>query len=186
MKRSLLHFIPLMIFSLLAVVAAIALSLTLSGERKISQLPSALIGKPLPDTELAELFGNDQFVRFDAQPGRPYLVNFFASWCAPCRAEAPALAKLAEQIEIIGIAYKDLNQDTKAFLNTYGNPYRQIGMDRDGQAGLKWGVYGVPETYLISAEGNIILRHAGPVDADILKNLLIPEIEKQLQLSGAS
>ena len=101
--------------------------MTLSGERKPSELPSALIGKPVPPTELPSLYNPQAFVNIEAATSQPYLVNFFASWCAPCRAEAPALAILAKEIDIIGIAYKDKPQDSQRFLTDYGNPYPKHG-----------------------------------------------------------
>jgi len=174
------QFIPLFVFALLAVVSAVSLILTLSGERRISELPSALVGRAVPETVLPSLDPASVPVQLAAIAGRPYLVNFFASWCAPCRAEAPALAVLAREIEIIGIAYKDRPEDTQKFLKNFGNPYAGVGMDRDGQAGLIWGVYGVPETYLIGADGRVVLRHAGPIDADIMKDRFLPEIKKIL------
>ena len=94
-----------------------------------------------------------------------------------------ALAILAKEIDIIGIAYKDKPQDSQRFLTDYGNPYTAIGSDNEGSAGLNWGVYGVPETYLISADGLIIKRHAGPIDGDILREELLPLI-RSLQKQG--
>ncbi|MDB4853086.1 DsbE family thiol:disulfide interchange protein, partial [Alphaproteobacteria bacterium] len=112
----------------------------------------------------------------DKFQGKPLLVNFFASWCAPCRAEAPALEQLSEQITIIGIAYKDRRSDTTEFLQQYGNPFNAIGMDIDGQAGIAWGVYGVPETYLIDTAGRILWRHAGPLTRDVITTQLLPQM----------
>jgi len=177
MPRSLTHFLPLIFFALLAAMAAIALMSTLSGERKLSELPSALIGKPVPETELANLFNEQEFLTLRGATARPYLVNFFASWCAPCRAEAPALAILAKEIDIIGIAYKDKAEDSQRFLSEYGNPYQAVGMDNDGMAGLNWGVYGVPETYVISSDGVILMRHAGPIDGEVLRDEFLPLVQ---------
>ncbi len=127
MRRSLTHFLPLIFFALLAAMAAIALMSTLSGERKLSELPSALIGKPVPETELENLFNEQKFMTLRGATGTPYLVNFFASWCAPCRAEAPALAILSEEIDIIGIAYKDKLRIAKDFCPTMVIPIRRWG-----------------------------------------------------------
>ena len=176
MARSVTHFLPLILFAILAVIAAIALMMTLSGERKISELPSALVGKPVPVTELPSLTDAQAFVTIDGSRDAPYMVNFFASWCAPCRAEAPALAILAKKIDIIGIAYKDKPEDSQKFLADFGNPYSQVGMDNAGRAGLDWGVYGVPETYIISADGIVLKRHAGPIDGDNLHKIFLPFI----------
>ena len=106
------------------------------------------------------------------------LVNFFASWCAPCRAEAPALEQLSEEISIIGIAYKDRQQDIAEFLQQFGNPFNVISMDVDGRAGISWGVYGVPETFLIDANGLIQWRHAGPLTGEVITNQLRPLLAK--------
>ena len=115
MARSVTHFLPLILFVILAVIAAIALMMTLSGERKISELPSALVGKPVPVTESPSLTDAQAFVTIDGTRDAPYMVNFFASWCAPCRAEAPALAILAKEIDIIGIAYMTSPKTAKNF-----------------------------------------------------------------------
>ena len=170
--------IPLVAFLVLAGFATAALMATLRGERDVSQLPSTMIGKAVPDVVLP---------RFDAEAGdvgpaqfagAPLLVNVFASWCAPCRAEAPALAILEEDIRILGIAYKDKPAETRAFLQQYGNPFVAIGVDRDGAGGMALGVYGVPETFLLDADGTILLRHAGPIDRRVLEDILLPRIQE--------
>ncbi|HCM08950.1 MAG TPA: DsbE family thiol:disulfide interchange protein, partial [Alphaproteobacteria bacterium] len=96
----------------------------------------------------------------------------------PCRAEAPALAILEEDIRILGIAYKDKPADTRTFLQQYGNPFVAIGVDRDGAGGMALGVYGVPETFLLDADGTILLRHAGPIDRRVLEDILLPRIQE--------
>ena len=168
-------FIPLITFLGLAIIGGLALQGTLSGSRKPNQLPSVLIGKPAPDMPLPLLQNNQAKLALDAYLGQPLLVNFFASWCAPCRAEAPALERLSKQISIIGIAYKDRPQDTRKFLQQYGNPFVAIGRDDDGRAGMAWGVYGVPETYLIAPSGQIKWRHAGPLTRDVIIAKLLPK-----------
>jgi cytochrome c biogenesis protein CcmG/thiol:disulfide interchange protein DsbE len=109
--------------------------------------------------------------------GKPVLVNFFASWCAPCRAEAPALEMLSKRVAILGIAYKDRSEDTTAFLQQYGNPFQAIGMDADGRTGIEWGVYGVPETYLLDSNGVVKLRHAGPLTRGVLETTIFPALK---------
>ena len=166
--------IPLAGFLVLAGFASIALLATLRGERDMTRLPSAMVGKPAPTAALPDLRDADGTVSAADFAGRPYLVNVFASWCAPCRAEAPALARLAEEIDILGIAYKDRPEDTNGFLATYGDPFAAIGVDRDGDTGMRWGVYGVPETFVINADGIITYRHAGPIDRRVLDEELRP------------
>ena len=174
--RRLAFLIPLAGFLVLAGFASLALLATLRGERDMTQLPSAMIGKQAPAVALPDLRDAGSTTSAIDFKGRPFLVNVFASWCAPCRAEAPALALLSEEIEIFGIAYKDKPEDTRGFLATYGDPFAGIGIDRDGDAGMRWGVYGVPETFLVDVSGTIILRHAGPIDRRVLDELLRPAI----------
>ena len=169
-------FIPLIAFLGLVVIGGLALQGTLSGSRNPNQLPSVLIGKPAPDVPLPLLQNSRAELALDAYRGQPLLVNFFASWCAPCRAEAPALEHLSNQISIIGIAYKDRPQDTLQFLEQYGNPFVAIGRDDDGRAGMAWGVYGVPETYLIDPSGEIKWRHAGPLTRDVITTQLLAKL----------
>ena len=169
-------FIPLIAFLGLAIVGGLALQGILSGSRNPNQLPSVLIGKPAPDLPLSLLKNNEDKLVLDAFRGQPLLVNFFASWCAPCRAEAPALEHLSKQIGIIGIAYKDRPQDIRKFLQQYGNPFVEIGRDDDGRAGMAWGVYGVPETYLIAPSGEIKWRHAGPLTRDVITTQLLTKL----------
>ena len=170
--------IPLVAFLVLAGFATAALMATLRGERDVSQLPSTMIGKAVPDVVLPRLDAEAGDVGPAQFAGAPLLVNVFASWCAPCRAEAPALAILEEDIRILGIAYKDKPADTRTFLQQYGNPFVAIGVDRDGAGGMALGVYGVPETFLLDADGTILLRHAGPIDRRVLEDILLPRIQK--------
>ena len=160
-------FIPIIAFLGMVIIGGLALQGTLSGSRNPNQLPSVLIGKPAPDMPLPLLQNSRAELALDAYRGQPLLVNFFASWCAPCRAEAPALEHLSNQISIIGIAYKDRPQDTLQFLEQYGNPFVAIGRDDDGRAGMAWGVYGVPE---------IKWRHAGPLTRDVITTQLLAKL----------
>ena len=169
-------FIPIIAFLGLVIIGGLALQGTLSGTRNPNQLPSVLIGKPAPDLPLPLLQNSRAKLALDAYRGQPLLVNFFASWCAPCRAEAPALEHLSTQISIIGIAYKDRPQDTLQFLEQYGNPFVAIGRDDDGRTGMAWGVYGVPETYLIDRSGQIKWRHAGPLTRDVITTQLLAKL----------
>ena len=169
-------FIPIIAFLGLVIIGGLALQGTLSGSRNPNQLPSVLIGKPAPDVPLPLLQNSRAELALDAYRGQPLLVNFFASWCAPCRAEAPALEHLSNQISAIGIAYKDRPQDTLQFLEQYGNPFVAIGRDDDGRTGMEWGVYGVPETYLIDRSGQIKWRHAGPLTRDVITTQLLAKL----------
>ena len=139
------------------------------------------VDKPAPQTNLPRLVQTvsttDNNVSVTMFQGKPVLVNFFASWCAPCRSEAPALEMLSKRVAIFGIAYKDRGEDTTAFLQQYGNPFQAIGMDADGRTGIKWGVYGVPETYLLDANGVVKLRHAGPLTRGVLETTIFPALE---------
>lgn len=170
--------LPILAFSVLALVSAIALYSTLSGNRDPTQLPSVLVDKPAPKTTLSRLEQTNPAAKRNLTLanfyGQPLVVNFFASWCVPCRAEAPALETLSKQIIIIGIAYKDRSEDVNDFLTKFGNPFQAIGMDKDGSMAIEWGVYGVPETYLLDANGVVKLRHAGPLTQNIIKNDIMP------------
>jgi len=126
--------------------------------------PQALVGKPMPDLVLPRLEDGGSVRLGDVAAEGPMLVNFFASWCAPCEVEQPALMDLkARRVKIVGIAYKDAPQNTQAFLSRLGDPFAQRLVDRDGRAGIEFGLTGVPETYLVSREGRILAKHAGPL-----------------------
>jgi cytochrome c biogenesis protein CcmG/thiol:disulfide interchange protein DsbE len=130
------------------------------------EVPSPLIGKPAPAFELPLLGAEEDAPKLTtaALSGRPVLVNFFASWCQGCRVEHPLLLELSKQgVEIIGMDYKDAPQDAQTWLARHGNPYRQVALDRAGKAGLDWGVYGVPETYVLGPDGRILFKQIGPV-----------------------
>lgn len=134
--------------------------------------PSATIGKPLPDRALPVLETGQPVGLRDAVQG-PVLVNFFASWCAPCEIEHPVLMGLkAEGVPVVGIAYKDAPENTKAFLGRLGDPFATKLIDRDGRAGLEFGVTGVPETYLIGADGVILAKHTGELTPETARSLL--------------
>lgn len=165
-----LMFLPPLVF------AALALMFWVGMERGETELPSTMIGRAAPAVQLGPLADLPLFE--DAQLRAPgiKLVNFFASWCAPCRAEHPMLKKLADEgVTIYGINYKDKPDQAIGFLNDLGNPYAAIGTD-EGRLALDWGVYGVPETYVIDGTGKIVLRIAGPITAAELERSLRPAI----------
>jgi cytochrome c biogenesis protein CcmG, thiol:disulfide interchange protein DsbE len=172
-------FLPLGVFLALAAVFLFQL---LSG-RDAAVVPSALIGQPAPETKLPPLDGAG-LPGLDTQSlkGKVTLVNVWASWCAPCRIEHPLLMELArdERIAIVGLNYKDSPENARRFLGELGNPYDAIGVDDAGRHAIDWGVYGVPETFLVGRDGTILKKHVGPLSPDALRASLMPEIEKAL------
>lgn len=181
-RRLYLSLLPLLIFLALA---GLFLSQLLSG-RDTSKIPSALIGAPAPQVALAPIDGLDR-PGFDpaAFGGRVTVVNVWASWCAPCREEHPILMELAkdDRIEVAGINYKDSAANAARFLSDLGNPFAAAGADTNGRAAIEWGVYGVPETFLVGRDGTIAFKHVGPLSAETLHTTLMPEIEKALAAS---
>jgi cytochrome c biogenesis protein CcmG, thiol:disulfide interchange protein DsbE len=154
----------------LPLIALLALALLFglySLNRNPDVQPKALVGKPVPDMVLASLEDGREVSVREAVKGGPVLVNFFASWCAPCEIEHPVLMDLqARQVRVIGIAYKDAPENTQAFLTRLGDPFAAKLVDRDGRAGVEFGVTGVPETYLVGADGMILDKHTGPLSGD--------------------
>jgi len=148
------------------------------------ELPSAMLNKPAPSFDIPDL-GDDNRLSLAGLKGRPVVVNFFASWCQPCRVEHPLLLRLAQEdhLTLYGIAYKDKPEDSTRLLATFGNPFKQVGVDREGRVGLDFGVYGVPETYVIDANGVIRKRFVGPLTAEAVEKELMPML-KQLEPSS--
>jgi cytochrome c biogenesis protein CcmG/thiol:disulfide interchange protein DsbE len=141
-------------------------------------LPSAIAGSPAPPVALTELGGLPIFADATLRAPGVKLVNYWASWCAPCRAEHPNLEKLAaEGVPIYGINYKDDPAKALAFLAELGNPYAAVGADASGRTALDWGLYGVPETYVIDGGGRIVLRFAGPITERVLTETIRPAME---------
>jgi cytochrome c biogenesis protein CcmG/thiol:disulfide interchange protein DsbE len=166
--RRLLYLIPVAVF--VAVGIGLAVGLT----RDPGTLPSALLDHPVPAFELPGLDGGEGFSNTDLV-GQVSLVNVFASWCVPCRVEHPVLMKLAESgVPIYGINYKDPADQAQAWLAELGNPFQKIGADRNGRVGIEWGVYGVPETFVVDAEGRIRHKHVGPLQPRDLERTLLP------------
>lgn len=182
-KRNILVMLPLIAFLALA-----ALFLYRLGAGDSSRIPSALIGRQAPVTDLPPLEGLTR----DGRPvpgltnasfaGNVTLVNVWASWCVPCHDEAPLLDRMAKdkRIQIAGINYKDTPDNARRFLNRYGNPFAAAGVDPNGRTSIDWGVYGVPETFLIGRDGAIAYKLVGPITAENLAKVLQPEIEKAL------
>jgi cytochrome c biogenesis protein CcmG/thiol:disulfide interchange protein DsbE len=182
-KRNLLVMLPLVTFLALA-----GLFLYRLGSGDPSKLPSALIGRQAPSINLPALEGLTR----DGKPvpglnnatfaGKVTLVNVWASWCVPCHDEAPLLDRMAKdtRFQIAGINYKDAPDNARRFLNRYGNPFAAAGADSNGRASIDWGVYGVPETFLIGRDGAIAYKLVGAITAENLVKVLMPEIEKAL------
>ena len=174
--RLIVFLLPAIAFAAFVVIAILGLSGTLNGTRNDSALPSVLVGKTAP--ELPNTALNESLARpLSDFAGQPVLVNIMASWCAPCRAEIPALKKLSESVPVIAIAYKDKQEDTAAFLTQYGNPFSAVWMDYDGTNGIKWGIYGVPETFLLDGQGRVVVRHAGPIFKDTITDVIVPALQ---------
>ena len=183
-RRNVLVFLPLLAFSALA-----ALFFYRLGAGDPSRLPSALIGHPIPATDLPPLPGLER----NGKPvpgltnatfeGAVTLVNVWASWCVPCHDEVPFLEQLSKdkRIQLVGINYKDAPDNARRFLNRYGNPFVAAGRDDAGRTSIDWGVYGVPETFLVGRDGRIAYKLVGPITADNLARTLMPEIEKALR-----
>jgi len=143
------------------------------------ELPSAMTGKPAPAVQVTPLGDKTPFTDAELRSGGVKLLNYWASWCAPCRVEHPILEDLADQgITIYGVNYKDKPGNALRFLQELGDPYTAIGADENGRMALDWGVYGVPETYVIDGQGNIVLRFAGPITDRVLESQIMPAIEK--------
>lgn len=186
-RMSLAALIPLVVFAGLAAVFYGRL-----GAGDPSEVPSALIGRPVPVFQLEPVPGL-------LRDGKPVpglgsadlatgvsVVNVFASWCAPCRAEHPLLTELARdtRIRLYGLNYKDAGDQALRFLNGLGNPYRQVGADRSGRIGIDWGVYGVPETFVV-ADGRIAAKLVGPLTPERIDAELRPAIDKAVETVAA-
>lgn len=145
-------------------------------------LPSAREGQTAPPLQLTEMQGKEMFTADTLRDGKVKLVNFWASWCAPCRVEHPNLDVLSrEGIPIYGINYKDDPANAAAFLDELGDPYVAIGVDGQGRTALDWGLYGVPETYVVAGDGTIMLRFAGPVTQRVISETLRPALDAAAQ-----
>lgn len=166
----------LVLFAPLAVFGALAGVLSWGLGRDPSNLPSQLIGKSAPSFTLPPLPGRgDGFATEDLRGGVS-LVNVFASWCPPCREEHPLLMQLKERklVTIFGLNYKDQPQDAVGWLDELGDPYTRIGSDIDGRVAIEWGVYGVPETFVVDAKGVVLYKHVGPLTEDALQKAILP------------
>jgi cytochrome c biogenesis protein CcmG/thiol:disulfide interchange protein DsbE len=166
--------VPVLAFLGLAVFLGIGLN------RDPSLLPSALIGKPVPAFNLPPVKGRTLGLSTTDLKGQVSLVNVFASWCVACRQEHPLLIRMREQgfVPIHGLNYKDKPAEAAAWLDAMGDPYTRTGADLDGRVAIDWGVYGVPETYVIDREGRIAFKQIGPITPEILSKKILPIIEE--------
>jgi cytochrome c biogenesis protein CcmG/thiol:disulfide interchange protein DsbE len=182
-RRRIAVLAPLVVFLGLALLFLFRLN---SGDPSI--IPSALIGHPVPQTTLPPIAGLDR----DGQiipgidpasfKGAVSVVNVWASWCVPCHDEAPLLLQLSQdsRVRLIGINYKDQADNARRFLGRYGDPFAAAGADESGRAAIEWGVYGVPETFLVGRDARIAYKLVGPITADNFDSVLKPQIEKAL------
>jgi len=173
---------PLLIFAALVAVFAFALK---TGDP--SKLPSALIGKPAPTTQFAPLDGLVEdgkpvpgFSSTELANGNVSVVNFWASWCIPCAEEQPLLLDLQKRtgIALYGVNYKDDAVSARRFLGRYGNPFAAVGTDSAGRGAIEWGVYGMPETFVVNGNGEIVFKHVGPISPESMEKRLVPAIAK--------
>jgi cytochrome c biogenesis protein CcmG/thiol:disulfide interchange protein DsbE len=185
-RRPLLVFVPLVLFAALAALFVIRLY---SGDASL--LPSALIGRQVPAFALPPVEGlpdKPGFSDADLRQGKVTLVNVFASWCVPCHQEHELIVRLSTDpalgragVRLFGLAYKDDPANIRRFLAGAGDPFTRIGADRKGRTAIDWGVYGVPETFVVKGDGTIAYRFAGPISEDSYRDAILPEIEKALR-----
>ena len=175
-SRILLMTVPLLLF---ASVGVLFFVLMLDEDRDPTALESAFIGRPPPTLSMPGLRPGEADLSNDVIGGRPILVNFFASWCVQCRAEMSILVELAEGrgVDIVGVDYVDDPVKALRLLEQYGDPYVRTGVDPEGRIGLEWGIYGLPETFVVDAEGIVLLRHVGAVDLRSIEQHIMPALE---------
>lgn len=166
--------IPVALFA--GVAAALAVGLTL----KPGDLPSMMINQPVPEFDLPPLLGRERGLATADLVGEVRLVNFFASWCLACRIEHPLLNRINEEgiVPVYGINYKDKPEDAKAWLDRLGDPYARAGADVPGRAGIEWGVYGLPETFIVDRQSRIVYRHVGAISAADLEDCILPVVDR--------
>ncbi len=181
-RRGALAALPLVAFAGLAALLFVRLY---AGDA--SRIPSALIGQSAPALDLPGLDGAPGLADADLRQGHVTVVNIFASWCVPCHEEHEFLMALADDpalkakgVVLVGVAQKDAPENIKRFLGAKGDPYAKIGVDRDGRAGIDWGVYGVPETFIVKGDGAIAFKLVGPIGDDTLESVVKPEIFKAM------
>ncbi|HYB10849.1 MAG TPA: DsbE family thiol:disulfide interchange protein [Alphaproteobacteria bacterium] len=173
MAKRLVYIAPLLVFAAIAVFFFAGLG------RDPAIVPSALIDKPAPKFNLPALIDGKPGLSSADLKGKPVLVNVFASWCVPCKEEHPILMDLAKEgVVLYGIDYKDKPEDARQLLAAMGDPYERIGADRDGSTGIDWGVYGVPETYVVDSTGTIRYKQVGPLDREAVEGVIRPLLSR--------
>ncbi len=182
--------VPVAIFGAIVLLFAFALT---GGDP--SKLPSALIGKPVPATAFPALDGLVErgapvpgFASTELAGGTVSVINFWSSWCVPCAEEAALLLELKDKtgVALYGVNYKDEATAARRFLGRYGNPFKAVGTDDKGRGAIEWGVYGMPETFVVNGRGEIAFKHVGAITAELLATQLIPAIEKARAAGGAT
>ena len=171
--RKLILLLPLFAFLIICFFVLIYLL----KEKDPSKPPSALIGKEIPAFQVTNLFDRNETLTNNNLKNKFVLLNFFASWCAPCKIEHPlffTIKKDFPNLVLLGINYKDKIEDAETYLNNAGNPYTYVGLDPHGMIGLDFGVFGLPETFLINNKGKIVFKHLGPLNNTIINNEIKP------------
>lgn len=171
--------IPLLIFAAVAVFLAIGLT------RDPREVPSPLIGRPVPAFSLPPVLGRTEGLSDKDLKGGVSVVNVFASWCVPCRQEHPLIQRLAKEVPVHGLNYKDRPEDAARWLDELGDPYTRTGADIDGRVSIDWGVYGVPETFVIDRDGRIAYKQIGPIPPLVLEEKILPMIRELQQQKDA-
>lgn len=187
-KSSIVRLLPVLVFAGIAAFFGLAL---MSADP--SKVPSTLIGKAVPKSAfpaLSELTEDGKpvpgFTSADLATGKPTVVNYWASWCAQCVEEHPLLDKLATSsgADVYGVNYKDTDVAARRYLSRYGNPYAAVGTDANGRTAIDWGVYGMPETFVIDGQGRIVYKHIGPLSPQSIESKILPAIEKAKSATG--
>jgi cytochrome c biogenesis protein CcmG/thiol:disulfide interchange protein DsbE len=170
---------PAIAFLALGALFAFALMKIGSGKLDIREIKSPLIGKPAPAFVLPSLTDPAKTVDSRTLAGRPYVLNVWGTWCAECRAEHAALLAIAGQggVKVIGLDWKDDHQQALSYLATLGNPYAEVASDDDGRTAINWGVYGAPETFLVSADGIVLAKHIGAVSIGVWQQKFAPHLK---------
>lgn len=189
-KSTIMRLLPVLVFAGIAGFFGLALMTA-----EPSRVPSTLIGKTVPHSTfpaLADLTDDGKpvpgFTTADLATGKPTVVNYWASWCAQCVEEHPLLDKLAATsgAAVFGVNYKDTDVAARRYLGRYGNPYAAVGTDVSGRTAIDWGVYGMPETFVIDGQGRIVYKHIGPISPESIESKILPAIEKAKGAAVAS